>query len=225
LHIGAFVTSALHLTPPSATQNTELDTFQYQLLNPAADVHLMRPIWQLVAGNLAAMGDVLPHNAMQVAKDDRYDQTENTRVVAIYHESGRLAGTFSLTLDGDSGLPVEGHFEDTLQALRRELRLLNGWRFAMSPLYQSARLRQRSFAYFKQLVTLYEADAFVLYFNERLSGYYHRQFKGRVIDQRSISFDGSASLNVNLMVCLSKDNPPNTDYLSDAMPYEYAMDC
>lgn len=208
---------------PQTVQSEELETFQYQLLNPVIETHRMMPIWQLVAGNLAAMGDVLPQNAMLAAQDNMFDSCVNTRVVGIRHQSGRLAGTFSLTLDGHSGLPVEAHFQESLSQLRQNYRLVNGWRFAMSPLYQSGRLRQRSFAYFKQLVTLYDADAFVLYFNERLSGYYQRQFNGQIVDQSRISFDGSKSLAVNLMVCLTADNPPNIQYLSDSMPYEHSM--
>lgn len=209
-------------TQPLATPTADA-TYQHEWLNPCHDHHRMPSIWQLVAGNYAAMGDVKPEDAMAAAHDGVFDRHSHTRVVQIKHESGRLAGTFSVTLDSDDGMPITRHFHNDLTFLRRKYRLVNGWRFSMSPLYQSAALRQRTFALFKHFAHCNDADAFVIYFNERLTGYYNRQFNGRVIAQKSISFDGQKQLPVNLMLCHTADNVPNPKYLSAGDSHEDAM--
>ncbi|WP_196157015.1 hypothetical protein [Reinekea sp. G2M2-21] len=204
----------------SRFEQTRQPEFHYQLIDPQQQKYRMQTIWQLVAGNLAANGDVLPSDAMNAAKDPDYDFINHTRVVVIQHSSGRLAGTFSVTLDGDHGMPVSRHFDSELSFLRRKHRLINGWRFSMSPLYQGAILRQRTFTLFKQLVCLNDADAFVIYYNQRLEKYYHRLFNGRVVASKSISFDGHHSLPVNLMLCQASDNPPDPRYMHDGALYE-----
>lgn len=177
----------------------------------------MPAIWQLVAGNLAANGDVHPDKAMDAAKDASFDASNTTRVVAILHQSGRLAGTFSYTVDSEQGMPVGHHFEQELSFLRSRYRLVNGWRFSMSPLFQSSVLRQRTMALFKQVVQLNGADGFVIYYNQRLDAYYRRMFKGRVVATKRISFDGHAHLPVNMMICDTDDNIADPKYLSDGV--------
>ena len=194
--------------------------FEYQLWRPFEDARGLASVWQLVAGNLASSGDVLPQDAMAAAQSADYDYSSQTQVITINHKSGRLAGTFSLTIDSDDGMPVTSHFDNELAFLRRKYRLINGWRFSMSPLFQSAILRQRSFTLFKQLVRLNDADAFVIYYNKRLEAYYHRLFNGRVLTSKSISFDGHHELPVNLMLCKAIDNPPDPKYIHDGAKYE-----
>lgn len=199
-------------------------TFEYRIFNPNRQPYQMPSIWQLVAGNLAANGDVHPENAMAAAKDAVFDTSELTRVVSIFHESGRLAGTFSYTLDSEKdGMPVSHHFQDELSFLRLRYRLVNGWRFSMSPLYQSAVLRQRTMALFKKLVQVSESDGFVIYYNQRLDAYYQRLFNGRIVATKSISFDGHAELPVSMMVCETADNTPDPKFLSDGVLYDDAL--
>jgi len=197
--------------------------FNYRLLAPSKHRYEMPSIWQLVAGNLAANGDVKPDAAMKAAKDAYFDHHDSTRVVSIRHSSGRLAGTFSVTMDSKEGMPVTNHFEQELNFLRKKYRMVNGWRFSMSPLFHEPYLRQRTLTLFKQLVGIYEADAFVIYFNERLSGYYSRYFNGRVIASKTISFDGRNELPVSLLLCESRQNPPNPQYMHNGALYEGTM--
>ena len=194
--------------------------FEYQLCKPYQDSRTLSSVWQLVAANLAANGDVLPQDAFAAAQCSDFDFSIHTSVISIRHTSGWLAGTFSLTLDSDSGMPVTQHFDRELKFIRRKYRVINGWRFSMSPLFQSAVLRQRSFALFKQLVRLNDADAFVIYYNKRLDAYYQRLFSGRVMSSKTISFDGHNALPVNLMLCAASDNPPDPRYMHDGAKYE-----
>jgi hypothetical protein len=197
--------------------------FEYRLFSPSKHRYEMPNIWQLVAGNLAANGDVHPEIAMKAAKDSEFDFHESTNVVSIIHESGRLAGTFSMTLDSELGMPVSKHFDGDLAFLRKRYRLMNGWRFSMSPLFQSSILRQRTMALFKQFVLMNEADAFVIYYNKRLEGYYRRLFTGRVVASKSISFDGKNDLPVNMMICETSENPPDLKFIHAGDFYDYAM--
>jgi hypothetical protein len=207
-------------TPASIASS---DAFEYRLINPSKHHFEMPSVWQLVAGNLAANGDVHPEVAMKAAKDKTFDFHDKTRVVSIYHESGRLAGTFSFTMNGEAGMPISKHFADEISSIQQQLTLLNGWRFSMSPLYQSAALRLRSMTLYKQLVQLNGADAFVIYYNKRLEGYYRRIFNGHVEASKSISFDGSNELTVNMMVCKTSDNRPDYRYFHHEVAHEHAL--
>ena len=127
----------------------DTNMFEYRLISPSKQHYEMPSIWQLVAGNLAANGDVHPETAMKAAKDNEFDFHDNTRVVAIIHETGRLAGSFSYTLDGDQGMPISKHFGEELSFIQQNQKLINGWRFSMSPLFQSSILRRRSMTLYK----------------------------------------------------------------------------
>ncbi len=201
---------------------TELSQFKYQVVHPS-DTKDLSKVWQLVAGNMAHMGDVHPVDAMDAAKDTIFDHHKNTRVITIKDGVGRLVGTFSMTVDSDNGMPVLHHFNEELVFLRKKYRLVNGWRFSMHPLYQNANLRLSSFALFKQLIVLSGADAFVLYFNERLARYYSRYFNGRIVASKVISFDGINKLPVSLMVCESINNFPDREYIQDGGKYADSM--
>lgn len=202
-----------HTDPAIQVADTDIDEFTYDIITPSQEIHRLEPVWHLMATNLAATGDVHPEKAWDAAMDREFDESDCTRVVTIRHASGRLAGTYSLTMDSQEGMPILHHFERELTLMRRKYRLLNGWRFAMSPFYRSGRLRQRSMTYFKQLVAHYQADAFVIYYNERLEGYYHRLFTGRVLGSKAISLDGHSDVRVNVMLCETQDNLPNPAHI------------
>lgn len=202
-------------TVASPATNT-LENYQYQIINPSQDPAAMRPVQQLAAANLAAGGDVTPTRAMEAASDPDFDVSDQTRTVRIHHSSGHLAGSFSATRDGDAGMPVLRHFSQELVFLRRKHRLVNGWRFTMSPRFQSALLRRTSTNLFLHLVQEMDADAFVLYFNDRLLNYYKRMFHGRVLASTTATLDGQVPLPVSLMLCEAADNRPVPGYLPEA---------
>ncbi|EAR08972.1 6-phosphofructokinase [Reinekea sp. MED297] len=193
-----------------------LQDFQFQIIDPAQESQTMYDVQRLAAANLAAEGDVSPQRAMEVARDPNFDDSHQTRTVLIRHKSGHLAGSFSVTRDGDEGMPVLRHFERDLVFLRRKHRLANGWRFMMSPRYQSALLRRTSTNLFLHMVQQLDADAFVLYFNDRLVNYYRRMFSGRVMASTVITLDGQIEVPVSLMVCETAQNRPVMDYLPEA---------
>jgi hypothetical protein len=134
-----------------------------------------------------------------------------------------LAGTFSFTLNSEAGMPISKHFGDEIRSIQKQFTLLNGWRFSMSPLYQSALLRLRSMTLYKQLVQLNGVDAFVIYYNKRLEGYYRRIFNGHVEASKSISFDGRNELIVNMMVCETSNNRPDSRYFHHEVAHEHAL--
>lgn len=213
------------MTQPYKRTSVNLNEFEYRSINPVTQSYEMPTIWELVAGNLASNGYVTAASALAVAKDTTYDFQQSTRVVSILHESGRLAGTFSLTLNSDAGMPVARYFKDEVQKLEQRYRLINGWRFSMSPTFQSSILRARSNALYHQLVRLNDADASVLYFHQRLLGYYRRIFNGHVLATKTVSLDGNTPLPVCMMLCFSADNEPNPQYMHQGLSYEHAIEC
>ena len=193
-----------------------LEEYQYQIIDPCQQPMAMYDVQRLAAANLAAQGDVSPMRAMEVARDPAFDASHQTRTVLIRHTSGHLAGSFSVTRDGDEGMPVLRHFAQDLVFLRRKHQLANGWRFMMSPRFQSALLRRTSTNLFLHLVQQMDADAFTLYFNNRLINYYRRMFNGRVMASTVITLDGQTEVPVSLMVCEAAQNRPVLDYLPEA---------
>jgi hypothetical protein len=172
----------------------------------------MDALHRLAAANLAMEGDVTPENALAAVKDPVFDAHPNTHVISISHESGRLAGTFSFTLDGPDGMPVSRYFDSELDELRQQGDLLNAWRFSMSPLFHSALLRKQSFEYFWAQAGAFGVETVVLYFNERLLNFYKRKMIGEVVASKTISFDGNAQLPVLLYACplsINLANQPN----------------
>lgn len=199
----------------TSTTNT-LQNYQYQIINPRREPMAMGAVQQLAAANLAAGGDVTPTRALEVAADPEFDACDQTRTVVIRHRSGHLAGSFSATCDGELGMPILRHFSRELIFLRRKHRLVNGWRFTMSPRFQSALLRRTSTNLFLHLVQEMDADAFVLYFNDRLLNYYKRMFNGRVLASTTTTLDGQVEVPVSLMLCEAAENRPVIDFLPDA---------
>ncbi|TCS43089.1 N-acyl amino acid synthase FeeM domain-containing protein [Reinekea marinisedimentorum] len=193
--------------------DSEQSRFQYELINQQNYSQEMPGIWQFVAANLAAQGDVEIADALTAAKSEHFDPHPETRVIKIFGQDRRMVGTFSVTMDSDRGMPVTHYFADELAFLRKKYRMVNGWRFSMLPIPDAALLRNRTFAIFKSLAMQDQADAIVLYFNERLNRYYSRFFNGRVIATKTISFDGINELPVSLFVGEVKDNQPEMKYL------------
>jgi hypothetical protein len=197
--------------------------FKYQLIDRQNYRREMPGLWQFVAANLVAQGDVQLSDALSAAKSDQFDPCPETKIIKIFGEEGLMVGTFSVTLDSDSGMPVAEHFSAELAFLRKKYRLINGWRFSMLPNARSASLRNRTFAIFKSLASENQADAIVLYFNQRLDRYYSRFFNGRIIATKNISFDGVNELPVSLFVGEVKDNQPDIKYLNEGDVHENAM--
>lgn len=194
--------------------DSDQSQFQYELINQQNYSREIPSVWQFVAANLVAKGDVQVADALSAAKSDLFDHCPETRVIKIFGEDRRMIGTFSVTLDSDIGMPVSQHFGSELTFLRKKYQLINGWRFSMLPIPQSALLRKRTFGIFKSLALENQADAIVLYFNQRLDRYYSRFFNGRIIATKKISFDGIHELPVSLFVGEVKDNLPDTDFLN-----------
>lgn len=198
-------------TRPSSREGV-VQTFRYSRLNPNHKPTHMDQLHQLAAANLLMEGDVTPENALAAVTDPVFDAHPKTHIISIEHESGRLAGTFSFTIDNDDGMPVNRHFANEINELRSKGTLLNAWRFSMSPLFHSALLRKQSFEYFWAQAGTFKVDTVVLYFNERLLNFYKRKMIGEVVGSKTISFDGHAQLPVLLYACpldVNLANQPN----------------
>ncbi len=217
--------SYFEVIPSSSPSQKFLDyEFEYQLVDPLYAQYEMQDVWQLAANNLIANGDVTPVAAMHAVKDPDFDFHALTRVVNIRHREGLLVGTFSITLNSEQGMPVSRYFREEIYQLCKSYRLINGWRFSMSRLSNAGILRIRTMSLFKQLCWMTFADAFVIYYNKRLQRYYDRQFNGRVIGERCISFDGENRLPVRLMLCEAIHNQPNLKIISQGAENEHSMD-
>ncbi|MFC3700768.1 hypothetical protein ACFOND_03870 [Reinekea marina] len=200
------------LVQDTQSQHTEsetdsrIQTFKYARLQPGSHLARLDRLHRMAAANLSMEGDVTPEKALQAVQDPVFDDHDHTHIISIEHQSGRLAGTFSFTLDGVDGMPVSRHFEDDIAQLRQQHRLLNAWRFSMSPLFHSALLRKQSFEYFWAQAGTFNVDTVVLYFNERLLNFYKRKMVGEVVASKTISFDGKAQLPVLLYACPLEEN-------------------
>lgn len=211
------------LTTNPPVQEGAVQTFSYSRLNPSQQVSEMDKLHRLAAANLLMEGDVTPENALAAVSDSVFDAHPKTHVISIAHESGRLAGTFSFTLDSADGMPVSRHFENEINELRAQGSLLNAWRFSMSPLFHSALLRKQSFEYFWAQAGTFNVETVVLYFNERLLNFYKRKMIGEVVGSKTISFDGHAQLPVLLYACPLEVNLANQPKYKGGVAHELAL--
>lgn len=216
-------TLVTELQPQTPVTHGGTQTFKYSRLQPRQQLPHLDRLHRMAAANLSMEGDVTPEKALQAVQDPLYDDHDQTHIISIEHNSGRLAGTFSFTVDSTAGMPVCRHFDQEIEQLRQHYSLLNAWRFSMSPLFHSALLRKQSFEYFWAQAGTFNVDTVVLYFNERLLNFYKRKMIGEVVASKTITFDGKAELPVLLYACPLDVNLANQPNVAGGVSNEFSV--
>src|SRR5579864_3438414 len=109
------------------------------VIRPVANSAELRMVYRLVHDCYVSRGYATPQGNGLFDPYPGFDRLAETTVLVAVN-AGQIVGTFSMTLDGPSGLTVEEDFPRECEQLRKRSRFMAAaWRLAIRPSHRSDR--------------------------------------------------------------------------------------